>query len=538
MKTLKRICSVILVLSMLLTLAACGDGSKDKETTSGAQDKTTQAAATTEGGSQGDATTEAAEREHVELNLYSYAGIYPGLEETWEAVNKILKEKLNTTVNFHIYTQKEYDSAVGTMISSGADDMDIIFTAQSRVNFDKYTEMNAFLPLEDYREQYLSGSEAITLAPAWDAVTRDGHLYAVPLPRDTAVSYNFQYNATMVEDLGLTVPDDYNTYLDLVDFYYEAKAARDKKYPEKASQPIIKKVNTALAGWYSIDPIINNLIYANIDGVTGFEGMGKGETAYCPFLEEDYRELCKIWAKLVKDGIVAYDSKSYDQDGVLTKTGEYLGTFSLGTIFINEEANMPYYRSKLYRAKESVLTNSALTSGFAVSSKCKYPERALEVIEMLNTDEYLATVVRFGPEGVGWTDKDNDGMIEFTEANSDSKNRYNHQWYAWQLGGLTVSKVPPSSVVGFGKVLEEFNNAGTPSSNLGFVLDTEPITNEITACNNVVKEFHDGILVLGQNENVDKLCDDFAQKLKDNGIEKILKEVQAQLDAWRKANVK
>ena len=199
---------------------------------------------------------------------------------------------------------------------------------------------------------------------------------------------------------------------------------------------------------------------------------------------------------------------------------------------------MPYYRSKLYRAKESVLTNSALTSGFAVSSKCKYPERALEVIEMLNTDEYLATVVRFGPEGVGWTDKDNDGMIEFTEANSDSKNRYNHQWYAWQLGGLTVSKVPPSSVVGFGKVLEEFNNAGTPSSNLGFVLDTEPITNEITACNNVVKEFHDGILVLGQNENVDKLCDDFAQKLKDNGIEKILKEVQAQLDAWRKANVK
>jgi len=218
MKTLKRICSVILVLAMMLSMVACGEKPSDKETTAGAQDKTTQAADKTEGSTKGEETTEAKEREHVELNLYSYAGIYPGLEETWEAVNKILKEKLNTTVNFHIYTQKEYDSAVGTMISSGADDMDIIFTAQTRVNFDKYTEMNAFLPLEDYREEYLSGSEAVTLAPAWDAVTRDGHLYAVPLPRDTAVSYNFQYNATMVEDLGLTVPEDYNTYLDLVDF--------------------------------------------------------------------------------------------------------------------------------------------------------------------------------------------------------------------------------------------------------------------------------------------------------------------------------
>lgn len=540
MNILKRLCSFVLVLSMLLSLAACGDKPDDKKTTSGSQEKTTQAdeADPTDAPTQEAKPTDVADREPVELNLYSYGSICAGLEETWEAVNKILKEKLNTTVNFHFYSTTEYDSAVGTMISSGADDMDIIFTSMTRINFDKYVDMNAFLPIEEYREQYLSGTEPLVLEDSWASVTREGHLYAVPTPHDAAVSYNMQVNTTLMDDLGLTFPEDYHTYWDLVDWLYEAKAVRDKKYPEKASQPIIKAFSTRLAGWFNVDPIINDLIYTNIPGVKGFEDMGEGETVYSPYLTKDYRELCKLWAKAVKDGLVAYDSKSYDQDGVLTKTGEYLGQFSLGTIFLNEDSNMPYYKIRLYRAKDAVLTNSGLTSGFAISSKCKYPERALEVIELLNTDEYLATVVRFGPEGVGWTDKDNDGMIEFTEANSDPKNRYNYQWYCWQMGGLTVSKVPPVATLGFAELLDEFNGSGTTSSNLGFILDTEPIINEITACNNVVKEYHTGILTKGQLENVDELCDAFEQKLRDNGIEKILKEVQAQLDAWRKANVK
>lgn len=536
MKIMKRICSFVLVLSMMLSLAACGDGSGDNKTTAGSQEKTTQAETTTEGGSQ---ESTVAEREHVVLNLYSYgANTQSGNAEAFEAVNKILKEKLNTTVNFYFYSSSEYDSTVGTMLSSGADDMDIIFTAQSKVNFDKYVDMNAFLPLEDYREQYLSGTEDLVPTASWDAVTRDGHLYAVPLPHDAAVSYNFQANVTLMDDLGVTFPEDYHTYLDLIDWIYEVKAIRDAKYPEKASQPIMKNISKALPGYFNVDPIVADLIYTNIAGLKGFDGMGEGETAFCPYLTEDYRELCKTWAKMVKDGILAYDSKSFDQEGVLTKTGQYIGQTSLGTLFLNEESNMPYYRIRLYRAADSVLANAGLTSGLAISSKCKNVERALEVIELLNTDEYLATVIRYGEEGVGWTDEDNDGMVELTEINSDSKNRYHYQWYAWQLGGLSVAKVPPAATLGFAELLDEFNNSATVSSNLGFILDTEPIINEITACNNVVKEYHTGILTLGQLENVDELCDAFVQKLKDNGIEKIVEEVQAQLDAWRTANGK
>ena len=81
----------------------------------------------------------------------------------------------------------------------------------------------------------------------------------------------------------------------------------------------------------------------------------------------------------------------------------------------------------------------------------------------------------------------------------------------------------------------DFNKTGTPSDNVGFVLDTTNITNEIAACSNVISEF-DGTLSKGQNDNVDELVDEFVAKLEANGSQKIVDEAQAQLDAWKAAN--
>ena len=69
---------------------------------------------------------------------------------------------------------------------------------------------------------------------------------------------------------------------------------------------------------------------------------------------------------------------------------------------------------------------------------------------------------------------------------------------------------------------------------MGFVLDTTEIENELSACNNVISEYL-GYLqkgLLESPEAVNKSVDDFVAKLKQNGSEKIVAEVQAQIDAW------
>ena len=173
--------------------------------------------------------------------------------------------------------------------------------------------------------------------------------------------------------------------------------------------------------------------------------------------------------------------------------------------------------------------------GYAVAAQSKHIERSLEVIDLLNSDPYLATLIRFGPEGVGWTDENNDNVIELTAINSDPTNRYWYYWYQWNMGGLTVSKLPPSYTPEFSSLLSELNNTAVPSANMGFVMDRTPVENEIAACVNVIDEYNKA-LVYGQYEDPDATIDEFIQKLKDNGIEKIIAEGQAQLDAWRAAN--
>jgi len=76
------------------------------------------------------------------------------------------------------------------------------------------------------------------------------------------------------------------------------------------------------------------------------------------------------------------------------------------------------------------------------------------------------------------------------------------------------------------------NSGATASSVVGFIVDTASIETEIAACNNVVSEYMTQLRKPTGTEDVDALVDEFIAKLKANGIEKIISEVQAQRDAF------
>ncbi len=528
-KSLTKILCCLLVFTMLMGLMACGSNDTGQQKENNAKTENSELKSTDGGNG------ETEEREYVELVVYNYiTKVTPGLDETIEAVNEYLLEKLNCTLDMHfIEGANEYGSTVGTMVSSGTY-MDMLITGAKRVTFPLFAAKNAFLPLEDYVDEYLPATKANVPESAWEAYTIDGHLYAVPLPRDFAKSMNYKLNQTLADDLGLTFPEKYDTYWDIVDFLYEAKAARDAKYPEKSKQPITR-LSDSVAGYYYYEPITatDNMVVANVPGLFGFEGMGEGETVFCLYFTEEYRNYAKLRNQLVTDGIIPFDDKAFDPDGVIDKAGELLGKSGEGNIYYAEDTMAPYYMSTMHLAENSYLATSGLQAGgYAVSAQSENVERCLEVIDLINGDPYLATVMRFGPEGVSWTDKDNDNVIELTEINSDSSNRYMYNWYAWQFGGLSATKVPPGLPQNFSELLDDFNSRATSTANVGFIMDQTPVENEIAACSSVIAEYHT-VLKSGQNNNVDKLVDEFIAKLKANGMEKIVQEAQKQVTEWR-----
>ncbi len=454
----------------------------------------------------------------------------------WSEINRYLKENINVTLDYRFYTVEEYNDRIIPVISSGQY-VDILFTGSS-FNFVGNAQQNAFLAIEDMIPQYMPKTKDILPQGAWDAVTIKGHIYGIPTYKDIADRFCLLYNKTMTDQYNLDVPQsgEWSTFIDTIPFLYAAKAARDADEPELANQPITGMLN-GIRRYYPFETLIG-LAVTNVPGIEAFQGKGRGETVFNLYDTAEYRELCKTINKLVDDKILPYDHTNFDPDRVLTNSGKLVCVYSGGYIEIKPD---------MYAGRETALSTSAQTimttqniqaSIQALSSQTKNPERALMFLELLNSDRTLGNLVRFGIEGEHYLYND-EGRLDITISprNKDISSYADYPyyyWYGWTFGNILVGDLPSVVSSKFGELLNEMNNSAIQDTNIGFVVDTTPIANEIAACSNVISEYDSNTnLRSGMVKDIDKTIDEFIQKLEANGSQRIVDEIQRQLTEWR-----
>ena len=111
------------------------------------------------------------------------------------------------------------------------------------------------------------------------------------------------------------------------------------------------------------------------------------------------------------------------------------------------------------------------------------------VLELVNTDDFVATALRFGIEGEHYN-LDAEGRADFAGTkNEDPANRAYYTWYGAQFGALTHVHVPSTYPSNFADLLVKLNESANTQTNMGFIFDTTSVQNEIGACNNVIKEY-------------------------------------------------
>lgn len=516
------------VLIFTLVLAGCQGADSSKKSSSSGINKAADAAGSHSSG-----------LEPVKLVWYTAVDhVRADMDMVWDKIDKYLEEKINVTLDRHFYQMPDYKEKISTVISSGQY-MDILFTGAS-YNFTASAQQGAYYAIEDLIPKYLPKTKNVVPQGGWDALTVDNHIYGVPTYKDMADRFSFLYNKTMTDKYNLKVPQngEWTTFRDMIPLLYEAKAARDADQPDLVKQPIIELLN-GIKRYYPFESL-NGLAVANIPGVEAYEGKGSGETVFNIYDTKEYRELCKTIKKLVDDGIFPYDHKNFDPDRALLNAGKLIGNFAGGYIEIKPD---------MYAGRETTLTTPDLVvmttdyvqSGFqALSGKTKNPERALMFLELLNTDKKLANMVRFGIENEHYVYND-EGRLDITISprNKNISNYVDYAyyfWYGWQFGNILAGDLPSVVSTNFGNLLKELNNNSIQDTNLGFAVDTKPIMNEIAACSSVINEYDsDTNLRSGMVEDVDKTIDEFIAKLKANGSDKIVEEIQRQLTEWRKS---
>ena len=77
-------------------------------------------------------------------------------------------------------------------------------------------------------------------------------------------------------------------------------------------------------------------------------------------------------------------------------------------------------------------------------------------------------------------------------------------------------------------------NAKAKAGNMGFIFDPSPVQNEVAACSAKIDEYNTNLKFgkLGSMEEINASLEAFDKALTEAGIEKVVAECQAQLNAF------
>ena len=533
---MKKVLSLVLTLMMLTMLfTGCSKKSKDvveTNTTEPTVSDTDAAVSTTE-----DEDTGIDISEPVTLKWYLHGSNVTDDTAVLEKANQYLAEKLNVTLEPIWGTWGDFDSNAVLAINGG-DDVDMYFTCSwSADEYNAFAKKGAWVRLDDPEnnliEQYAPElwstiPEVLTKGATIEGSNGYG-VYAVPGYKDIATQNCWDINVPLLQKYGYTVDDIKNT-----DYYGFSEILKTVKAGEGADfYPLLiegavaeRMVNNSIivAG----DAGTNNLLsyYINptdttAEGTYGNKILSKFETPEYKKYVDQTREyfLAGYIDPALGNANQANDARSAKQ-----LTGEYLiGTQSYALGYeIQASKERGFEVAMVPCTPAYVDTTSSQGAMMAISTSSKNPERAMMFLNLLNTDPYLFTLLDYGVEGVHYNMVD--GEAVFTDKRAD--------YSPWTNGMGNVTQLPPQEGQGvdFWDGFKAYYGSAGEIPILGWSFNPANVETEMGALANVAAEYALS-LNTGMVDPAEKLPE-YIQKLKDNGMDKVVEEANTQLGAF------
>ena len=460
-----------------------------------------------------------------------------------DALNENLMEKINCKVKITYMTSPDWVAKMGTMLASGEDCGIVGFGSQSKSDYVIESQRGSYYPMNEFLDTFAADTKALFPDGVWEGMKVNGNIYGIPSKKDNGYFISLIYNADMVEESGINLDDyHYSNFRDLEELFYDMKEWRDEAHPEMKDYPIVWNNNLIYPYNFAFETFLNDsyMAVANIDGIMDVEGYDT-ETVFNFYDTPEFLEFCLQKQKLVADGIYLYDYT--DKDDLRKPNNGVCFFIGWGYTYMQEHLFSDAWTSKMVMSDHIwTETNNYYSAGTAISANCKNPERAMMVLNLVNTDPFVATLMRFGVQGVHW-DYDANGEMTFNfegSRNAEVGNRGYYYWYNAPVGNLTIVNAPKDLVGPNNEMMTEMNRLNAECvipSHLGFGFDTSVVTNELAACTSIVLEYQEDLAngKCASQEEVKKIVEEFRAKLHANGVDTIVEAVQAQVDAWRAA---
>ncbi|TLS48750.1 extracellular solute-binding protein [Paenibacillus antri] len=460
------------------------------------------------GGSASQGTAE----QPVELLWYTIGTPQKDTDRVMEEVSKYTKEKIGATVKMTQIDWGDYTQKLQVMAAAG-EPMDIVFTSSWAFDYVQNARKGAFLPIDDLLKEHGQGIVE-TLDPAFlEGSKVDGKNYGIPANKELPAQEVWRFNKQYLDKYNL----DYTGVYTLESLEPLLKTIKEN---EPSVTPLSLDKN--YKPYVPYDYVIEGLPMAVALDTTDYKIVNLLETP-------EMKQALETMHKYYKAGYIPAEAATMTSATDIQTAGTWLVDRATTQPFADnlwsESLGYPIVSTP---ASESTIYNwSVMGSMQAISANSEYPEKAMEFLNLLNTDPYLRNLVDSGIEGVHY-EKVSDNVMK----NLDESKNYDMPTFS--LGNVMLTYLNPTDPENKWEEFQKFNDAGKPAPLLGFNFDTSNVSTEIATVQNVKEEFWSALMTgtVDPNEFTPKAI----EKFKAAGLDKIIEEAQRQLDEWRAAN--
>ena len=431
-------------------------------------------AATGETGSDAGSASTAAADEVVTIKWITVGNGMPSNYDAWlEQVNPYLEEKIGVNVDMEVVGWGDWDTRRNVVVNT-AGEYDILFT-----NLNTYTNDVSTGAFYDITELLDSTPDLKASIPDdyWDAMRVNGQIYGVPAMKDSSIT---QYLVMADDAFEQYAPDyDPSTFTDLTDPELTEALQAITDGSGQAAWPLSSSAATYLT--YQYDTLGAGII--NSDAATASE-------------DNSYKaaSIAQGWSGAAE-----------------TTWGPGMGT----TVSVAQWG-------------PTIVSNDSVRGSIScISNNSAHPDKALQLLELVNTDTYVRDLFYYGVQGDNW---------DYTDETKQWVHKNNADW---SMAGYTQGSfftVTPSDEFDFNQYdeVEELNAAAEPSVLLGFSMDIEPVRDQVQNCITICEKYKSELLT-GTRDPAE-LVPQMMEELNGAGFQDVMTEAQSQVDAFMASN--
>ncbi|CAN7519311.1 extracellular solute-binding protein [Paenibacillus sp. LjRoot153] len=453
-------------------------------------------------------------------------------EKVMEKLNAILKQKVNAKLEIKWVEWADWQTKYNLLLASG-EPVDLITVATDWLDTWQNAQKGAFQPLDKLLPTYAPITWKEVPPENWAETKYKNQIMLIPEDHYTQwVNHGFQYRGDWAKEFGITSPiTDWKT----LEKYLQA--VKDKK-------PGVIPWDTNGTSGGNIGGYINSYTDAiELPINTGLFALVYGKSfndkykAYSPFLDDTFMD----FAKMMKE----WGDKGFWREDVLNYKGDNRALLEAGKTSVDQHHTQTYLGERIkmdklqpgsdlqffpFSATKNNLVSMSIThGGTSIGAKSKHPERALMVYELIRQDPEIYRLMNYGLEGVQYVVKDGKRF------RPDGYDVQRDDFYSNFWGGrIDKNEIPNGEDwAGKGALYASYDKIKKAYPYGRFVFDKASVTNELTAITQVVGSKGPAILY-GKAGDPVKAVEDFRASLKAAGFDKVMTEVQKQLDEFKK----